>query len=106
MGGSGHTFHNMRSMFNPSSRTYTASKDFNKWLKETILSQDGVERKLTAWESAPGGRQSHPREEHLIPLFMVAAAADFKEPHVIYDTIDQKNNHAVTGYVFGSSFKN
>ena len=36
---------------------------------------------LTHWRDAPGGRESHPREEHLLPL-MVAAGAATGEPAV------------------------
>jgi aromatic ring-opening dioxygenase catalytic subunit (LigB family) len=33
------------------------------------------EQRLSRWASAPGGRASHPREEHLLPLHVVAGAA-------------------------------
>jgi hypothetical protein len=64
--------------------------DFNKWLKSTILDDDknGRLEKLQNWESAPGARASHPREEHLLPLLMVAAAGGEDAPAtLIYDTM-------------------
>lgn len=30
---------------------------------------------LAAWDQAPGAREANPREEHLIPLHVVAGAA-------------------------------
>ena len=38
----------------------------------TIATRD---QKLSSWASAPYARQAHPREEHLIPLMVVAGAA-------------------------------
>lgn len=107
--GSGYTFHNMRSFFNPTDDSFQASEDFNTWLKETLASSSAATMKdrLLHWTKAPGARKSHPREEHLIPLFMVAAAADFVPAQVVYDTThkdkdnhDQIGDHAVTGYLF------
>jgi aromatic ring-opening dioxygenase catalytic subunit (LigB family) len=31
---------------------------------------------LNAWQTAPGARDAHPREEHLLPLMVAAGAAD------------------------------
>ena len=33
------------------------------------------ERELIAWSQAPAARQAHPREEHLLPLMVIAGAA-------------------------------
>jgi aromatic ring-opening dioxygenase catalytic subunit (LigB family) len=109
--GSGYSFHNMQALFNPSQKTVQASMDFNNWLKSTILDDDknGRLEKLQNWESAPGARTSHPREEHLLPLLMVAAAGGKDAPAtLIYDTMvhgsddpaQRSSEHAVTGYLF------
>jgi 4,5-DOPA dioxygenase extradiol len=122
--GSGYSFHNMSAFFNPSQKTIKGSKDFNLWLKSTLLLADEdaesmtlAERKkhfdnrikaLENWEQAPGARISHPREEHLLPLFMVAAAGgETAKPRLIYDTTINNTSgnwgvseHAITGYLF------
>lgn len=79
--GSGYTYHNMEGVFHPSPKTYTASTKFNDWLKEvllsTTLSYDERMKLLQSWESktAPYGRLCHPREEHLLPLLVIAGTA-------------------------------
>ena len=52
------------------------SQEFDDWLVETI-SLDAAERdaRLVRWAEAPSARLAHPREEHLIPLMVVAGAA-------------------------------
>jgi aromatic ring-opening dioxygenase catalytic subunit (LigB family) len=75
--GSGMSFHNMRRFqFGKSQGVDADSVRFNEWLKETVAMQP-TERKqrLIRWAEAPGGRESHPREEHLLPLHVVAGAA-------------------------------
>jgi aromatic ring-opening dioxygenase catalytic subunit (LigB family) len=108
--GSGYSFHNMNAFFNPSEKTVKASSDFNEWLKDNIMNGgDEMGAKLQDWASAPGGRISHPREEHLLPLLMVAAAGMESSgnctPQVIYETEasylkDGETIHKVTGYLF------
>ena len=51
-----------------------AAATFDAWLGEAVRDPNSRDERLTAWRSAPGGRESHPRSEHLIPL-MVAAGA-------------------------------
>jgi aromatic ring-opening dioxygenase catalytic subunit (LigB family) len=74
--GSGMSFHNLR-YFNEGG---PASQAFHQWL-DHALAGDWSERtdRLSKWEMAPGGRASHPREEHLIPL-MVASGAGGNSP--------------------------
>ena len=49
---------------------------FNEWLAQTVEQpRPEREQRLLDWASAPGGRASHPREEHLLPLHVVAGAA-------------------------------
>lgn len=111
--GSGYSFHNMKAFFNPSKETLKGSRDCNEWLKDTILGKESnYLEKLKKWDEAPGGRISHPREEHLIPLLMAAAAGgEDAKPELIFDTSadaascspsDQLSpeNHAVSGYIF------
>ena len=71
--GSGLSFHNMGAFFTPSSwQARTNNIAFDEWLGETVsdktLSETIRAQKLENWESSPGARYCHPREEHLIPL--------------------------------------
>jgi aromatic ring-opening dioxygenase catalytic subunit (LigB family) len=75
--GSGMSYHNLAAMF--SGGGAQASVSFDSWLHEAVRDPASREERLAAWRSAPGGRESHPREEHLIPL-MVAAGAAAGEP--------------------------
>lgn len=69
--GAGMSYHNLRDF----AAAAPASYAFHDWL-DGALSGDWAERtqRLAQWSSAPGGRASHPREEHLLPL-MVASGA-------------------------------
>ena len=71
--GSGMTYHNLRA-FGP--QAAPVSEAFDAWLRETAtLPAAERDRGLTAWASAPRARLAHPREEHLLPLMVVAGAA-------------------------------
>lgn len=71
--GSGDTFHNMRG-FGAAYRE--RSEAFQTWLIDAVTGPSGERAaKLRAWASAPFARMCHPREEHLIPLLVVAGAA-------------------------------
>jgi aromatic ring-opening dioxygenase catalytic subunit (LigB family) len=100
--GSGYTYHNMHGFFHPSNETYTASSSFNDWLKETITSNDINERvrKLEDWENAPGARESHPREEHLLPLLTIAATASTNKPEIVFESKAGNGIYAISSYVF------
>ncbi|MFO0685666.1 MAG: class III extradiol ring-cleavage dioxygenase [Sandaracinus sp.] len=72
--GSGMSYHNMRG-FGRASATQ-ASVEFDDWLSETVaLPAAERDARLTAWASAPRARECHPREEHLLPLMVIAGAA-------------------------------
>lgn len=72
--GSGMSFHNMRGYGNPQSTAL--SQAFDEWLG-TAATADAETRAeaLSHWAEAPGGRFSHPREEHLLPLMVAAGAS-------------------------------
>ena len=72
--GSGMSYHNMRGFGRQTS--VQSSHEFDGWLGET-LSADAETRNagLARWEHAPSARACHPREEHLLPLMVVAGAA-------------------------------
>lgn len=78
--GSGFSFHNLRAFFTPSSdESRSLNTSFEQWLIETCTSHNLDEnerrRRLLDWESAPGARYCHPREEHLLPLHVCYGAA-------------------------------
>lgn len=73
--GSGMSFHNMRRFRFDDLALDPDSVRFDAWLTETVALPAPIrEQRLTDWAAAPGGRASHPREEHLLPLHVVAGA--------------------------------
>lgn len=71
--GSGMTFHNLRAFFRGGGEA--ASEAFDGWLQDTMrLPAVERDRRLTQWAQAPMARLVHPREEHLLPLMVVAGA--------------------------------
>jgi len=78
--GSGNTYHNMSVLMRAGrdgGNGQIAGQDFDRWLSGAVCNTDPVARNsmLTLWADAPGGREAHPREEHLLPLHVVAGAA-------------------------------
>jgi aromatic ring-opening dioxygenase catalytic subunit (LigB family) len=123
--GSGFTFHNTGAFFNPTPQTKKASSDFNHWLKDSILSaassggeaetsnadtvnepvQASLDHSFQTWDKAPGARLSHPREEHLLPLFVVASAAASStttpyQPQLTSESDDGLGGFLITAYRF------
>lgn len=102
--GSGYTFHNMQSFFHPSDDSHKASRKFNEWLKKTIVEEGNLDA-LKDWAKAPGAKLCHPREEHLMPLLVIAGAATAEDgceqAQVVYDNTSD-GDHAVSSYLFGS----
>ena len=72
--GSGMSFHNMRGYGKPAFGP--VSDRFDDWLSSTVAIAAPDERgaALARWHDHPDGRPSHPREEHLLPLMVVAGA--------------------------------
>lgn len=81
--GSGASYHNMRTF---GTAGHAPSKRFDDWLAQTMLQATGAERsqRLADWESAPGDRMAHPREEHLLPLMVAVGAAQQDAAQRIY----------------------
>lgn len=78
--GSGNSFHNMsvfRTQLKESaSEPRERAAAFDSWLQAAATAPPAVrDEQLRNWEQAPHGRYAHPREEHLIPLMVVAGAA-------------------------------
>lgn len=72
--GSGMTFHNLRAFRDPRARP--VAEAFDAWLREAAtLDEPARSQALARWSAAPAARLAHPREEHLLPLMVVAGAA-------------------------------
>ena len=72
--GSGMSFHNLRAFGRPNAKA--VADTFDAWLQEAGQADESVRReRLLAWSSAPRAREAHPREEHLLPLMVIAGAA-------------------------------
>jgi len=86
--GSGMSYHNLRA-FHPSAAPAAAT--FDAWLRDAVL-REPAERDaaLAKWTQAPSARAVHPREEHLIPLMVVAGAAGNDKATLGFDgTVNQ-----------------
>jgi aromatic ring-opening dioxygenase catalytic subunit (LigB family) len=72
--GSGMSYHNMRGFRDP--QALAVSESFDAWLRDTTRMDPGDrDARLLAWSNAPAARLAHPREEHLMPLMVIAGAA-------------------------------
>ena len=71
--GSGMSYHNMRGYRTP--HAAQVSPVFDAWLTKAVEADPATRwQQLAQWAKAPGGRESHPREEHLLPLMIAAGA--------------------------------
>ena len=86
--GSGFSFHNIRAFsWNGSITPDPANDAFQNWLIDVCTAQLPElerEQKLDEWDKAPFARYCHPREEHLLPVHVCAAAAG-KPAQLIFD---------------------
>jgi aromatic ring-opening dioxygenase catalytic subunit (LigB family) len=73
--GSGMSYHHMRGYGTEAGER--ASRVFDAWLTEAATAAPEIRtRRLLEWAAAPSAREAHPREEHLLPLMVVAGAAE------------------------------
>jgi aromatic ring-opening dioxygenase catalytic subunit (LigB family) len=95
---SGMSFHNLRAYFQP--QTLAKSREFDAWLTAAVESPEPVRSKLLAgWREAPSGLFAHPREEHLIPLFVAAGAGGEDPGRRVFN--DEPMGAAISAYRFG-----
>ena len=101
--GSGSSFHNLRSYFDPK-MSVEHSKPFDEWLNKIVMLKDLKARhqELLDWSKAPGAKNSHPREEHLIPLMVALGAAEDETTTQIYHEEKFLVGAAMTSFRFGS----
>ena len=95
--GSGMSFHNMPGYLDPRSRALSSA--FDDWLAEAVaLSGQQRADALAGWAKTPGGRYSHPREEHLIPLMVAAGAAGGPGERIYCQPLGES---VISGYSLG-----
>jgi aromatic ring-opening dioxygenase catalytic subunit (LigB family) len=73
--GSGSSYHNLALV---PGKARVESESFDDWLTTTLALADSEARNqnLLEWEMAPCALDAHPRAEHLLPLMVVAGAAE------------------------------
>ncbi len=99
--GSGMSYHNMRHRPAPDGSIDPQSQAFDAWLAESAaLTGETRAARLARWLEAPGARFSHPREEHLLPLHVVAGAAGDEPGERVYS--ENLMGSAQSAFRFGS----
>jgi aromatic ring-opening dioxygenase catalytic subunit (LigB family) len=94
---SGMSFHNLRAYFNP--ETPQRARAFDEWLTKAVESPaSDRDALLTGWRAAPFAAYAHPREEHLIPLFVAAGAGGEAPGQRIFN--DEPMDAAISAYRF------
>jgi aromatic ring-opening dioxygenase catalytic subunit (LigB family) len=95
--GSGMSFHNLRGYLQPV--TTERARAFDAWLTAAVESpapqRDAL---LTAWRQAPFAAYAHPREEHLVPLFVAAGAGGEAPGRRVFT--DEPMGAAISAYSF------
>jgi aromatic ring-opening dioxygenase catalytic subunit (LigB family) len=96
--GSGMSMHNARALM--SRESHPSGALFDAWLNGVVTGDvEQREARLTSWAAAPGARFSHPREDHLLPLMVVAGAAGEDLGHRIFH--DHSFGAPLSGFRFG-----
>lgn len=96
--GSGLSYHNMNAFMTPPAADGSAV--FDGWLTTAVEAPPDRRRQLLAdWDSAPAARLAHPREEHLLPLMVVAGAAGEDPGRRVF--VDHAMGATISGYAFG-----
>lgn len=85
--GSGMSYHNLNK-FMKGTGAEDESLAFNQWLtKSCLLETQERNRQLIKWYLAPFAKVSHPREEHLLPLMVIAGSATEKGKTIYSDQV-------------------
>ena len=94
---SGMSFHNLRAYLRP--ETPERARAFDVWLTRAVESHEPERTAmLTGWREAPFASFAHPREEHLIPLMVVAGAGGEAPGTRIFG--DEPMGAAISAYRF------
>jgi aromatic ring-opening dioxygenase catalytic subunit (LigB family) len=101
--GSGMSFHNLRNFFVSSEEGTEQSRKFDDWLHETLTTTETKfevrAQALESWAKAPAARFAHPREDHLIPLMVIAGASEHHAASRIFH--GRVFDIFISGYRFG-----
>lgn len=96
--GSGNSYHNLAQFMDGRSEDSAA---FDGWLSQAVTQPGAAQRAhaLMHWREAPRARAAHPREEHLLPLMVVAGAGgDDTATRDYHEVLGGKH---ISGYAFG-----
>jgi 4,5-DOPA dioxygenase extradiol len=86
--GSGSAVHNLRALeFGADGRITPWAEQFETWLSQAIERGD-VEALANYRELAPHAARAHPRDEHLLPLFVAAGAAQGKPGKLLHRSFE------------------
>jgi len=97
--GSGLSYHNLGAMRAAAGGKDLGDRVFDDWLTGVLTGPpDARAAALGAWQSAPSARLAHPREEHLVPVFVAAGAAGEATGTQVYS--DEMMGVKVSGYRF------
>jgi aromatic ring-opening dioxygenase catalytic subunit (LigB family) len=95
---SGMSYHNLRGFF---SGAHGTCDPFDQWLTDAVGSAPvRREQLLAGWSQAPCARLAHPREEHLLPLMVVAGAAGVDPGVRMFN--DRIMGELISAYRFGA----
>jgi aromatic ring-opening dioxygenase catalytic subunit (LigB family) len=95
--GSGMSFHNLSAYARP--ETLDRARAFDAWLTGAVESPESKRAELlTHWRKAPFASFAHPREEHLIPLFVAAGAGGAVNGKRVFG--DEPMGAAISAYRF------
>lgn len=96
--GSGMSYHNLKEFRRHGGAA--VSNEFDAWLQRVVLAEPAARAtELTRWTNAPSARAAHPREEHLLPLMVIAGAAGDDRAKVAFS--DTFAGARITAFHFG-----
>lgn len=100
--GSGLSFHNLR-QFGPQGAQ--ASAAFDAWLQHALLDLPPQEREraMLHWSDAPAARAAHPREDHIVPLWVALGAAEQEAAACVYHEEAFFGSLTVSSFRFGAA---
>jgi aromatic ring-opening dioxygenase catalytic subunit (LigB family) len=95
--GSGLSWHNL-GMRGPAAAE--PSRMFDEWLYRAVSDPETRNQSLLRWTDAPCARQSHPSEDHLIPMMVVSGASEGCAATRIYHQTDLFGSITASSYRF------